>query len=188
MPTVLAHAALGGVLAAGAPDGPRLRRLALAAALCAALPDADVVAFAFGIPYGHPLGHRGLTHGLPFALALGLAASAWVAPGVSWRARPRLVAAAVLVLATASHGLLDMATDAGRGVGLFVPFHDERIFWPWRPIPTSPIGVGAFLRGDAAGILGFELRWLVAPAAAVAMAVRLGRRAGRSGPEAPPGA
>jgi hypothetical protein len=75
-------------------------------------------------------------------------------------------------------------------VGLFVPFHDERIFWPWRPIPTSPIGVGAFLRGDAGGILGFELRWLVAPAVGVAMAVRLGRRAGRpgGGPEAPPGA
>ena len=33
----------------------------------AMLPDADVIAFHFGIPYVHPLGHRGLTHSIVFA-------------------------------------------------------------------------------------------------------------------------
>jgi inner membrane protein len=183
VPTVLAHAAVGASLAAGAPlaGDARLRiRLALAAALLAALPDADVVGFALGIPYGHPLGHRGLSHGLPFALVAGLAATPWVAPGGAWRTRRRAGVAAALVLATASHGLLDMATDAGRGVGLFVPFDMRRLFWPWRPIPTSPIGVEAFLRGRAGAILAFELRWLVAPCILAAVGlVRLRRRRAR---------
>lgn len=128
MPTVLAHAGLGAALGAFAPRGLAPGRLSLLAALAAVLPDVDVAGFALGVPYGHPLGHRGLTHGLAFALATGALLAPLAAPGVGWRGSPRLVAAALLALATASHGLLDAATDAGRGVGLFVPFADARIF------------------------------------------------------------
>jgi len=40
--------------------------------VCAVLPDADVLAFVFGIPYGHVLGHRGITHSILFSLILAL--------------------------------------------------------------------------------------------------------------------
>ena len=36
----------------------------------AVLPDADVLAFSFGVPYHHVLGHRGFTHSFFFAAAL----------------------------------------------------------------------------------------------------------------------
>src|SRR2546423_14887298 len=42
-------------------------------ALCAVVPDVDVIGFAFGIRYGDMLGHRGLTHSLAFAFVLALA-------------------------------------------------------------------------------------------------------------------
>src|SRR5438477_13211390 len=50
-----------------APRGALLKACAAFAAL-AMLPDADVIAFAFGIPYEHPFGHRGATHSFVFAL------------------------------------------------------------------------------------------------------------------------
>ena len=34
--------------------------------LCSIIPDADVIAFRFGIPYSHWLGHRGITHSIFF--------------------------------------------------------------------------------------------------------------------------
>jgi len=52
------------------------------------------------------------------------------------------------VALVASHPLLDALTDGGLGVALLWPFSAERFFFPWRPIPVSPIGVGFFsLRG-----------------------------------------
>ena len=39
-------------------------------AICAALPDIDVLGFSFVIRYRDMLGHRGLTHSLPFALVI----------------------------------------------------------------------------------------------------------------------
>jgi inner membrane protein len=42
----------------------------VAGAVCAALPDVDVLSFRFGIAYGDLLGHRGLTHSLLFAAGL----------------------------------------------------------------------------------------------------------------------
>ncbi len=165
MATVFTHAFLGAALARiGSPGVPK-RRLAIAAAACAALPDVDVAAFALGIPYEHPLGHRGATHSLAFAAALGALVATWLVPrprGRSWFAT-----AALLACATASHGLLDAMTDAGLGVGFFLPFDDARFFAPWRPLSTSPIatsasGVAAFFAGPALRILAneFVVIWL----------------------------
>ncbi|PIQ21731.1 MAG: hypothetical protein COW65_07325 [Cytophagales bacterium CG18_big_fil_WC_8_21_14_2_50_42_9] len=47
-------------------------RFWLVGIFCAILPDADVLAFVFGIPYGHVLGHRGITHSILFSLILAL--------------------------------------------------------------------------------------------------------------------
>src|SRR5262245_1633660 len=41
-------------------------------ALCAVLPDADVIGFSWGVGYGSMWGHRGLSHSLCFALLLSI--------------------------------------------------------------------------------------------------------------------
>jgi inner membrane protein len=128
------HVAVG--LAAGSyvAGGGRRRELALAWVAfvgLSLLADLDVIAFAFGVPYAAPFGHRGASHSLAVALTLGGLIALW---------RPRIGVVAALVLA--SHGLLDTLTDGGRGVALFWPFSDERLFAPWRPIPVAPIGRG----------------------------------------------
>ena len=98
----LAHVAVG--LAAGRAWSGRRSSAALAAFVAASLlPDADVIAFLFGIPYADPFGHRGASHSLAFAAAVGLAAAAVsAARGGRW-ARLGLLTAAVV----ASHPLLD---------------------------------------------------------------------------------
>jgi inner membrane protein len=174
VPTVFTHAFVGGALAAGAPRGIPRARLAAAAAIVAVLPDLDVAAFALGIPYADPLGHRGLSHSLPFAAVSGVLAALLVArpdtPGW-WRA------ATLLVLAAASHGLLDAFTDGGLGVGLFIPLSDSRFFFPWRPLSVSPIGAEAFFRGGAGEVLLSELVWVWLPTAALlAFAARRARK------------
>lgn len=147
---------------AGAARTPVPRRtLCIVAAALAVLPDLDVLAFRLGIPYAHPLGHRGVSHSLAFAFVAAFPAALWLTRrlGPGQLARVTLV----LALATASHGLLDALTDAGLGVGFFLPFHDARVFFPWRPLATSPIGVGAFFRGPAASILANEVVFVWVP-------------------------
>jgi len=136
----LLHVAVG--IAAGRLLTPRGRSpLApmLGMAALSMLPDADVLAFSFGIPYDHPFGHRGATHSLAFAA--GMAA---VVGAAARRAGSRRAAriAAVVGLVVASHPVLDAMTTGGLGVALWWPVSDRRIFLPWRPIPVAPIGRG----------------------------------------------
>jgi inner membrane protein len=162
MPTLLGHVAPALALAPAFASRGTPRRLWVLGALCAAAPDLDVLAFALGVPYGHPLGHRGLWHSAPFAAFAALCVTRLAFP----RARPgfsRLRAFAYLFLATASHGLLDAATDGGLGVALLAPFDERRIFWPLRPIAVSPLGVDAFLSARGAAVLASELRWIWLP-------------------------
>ena len=125
----------------------RLGRTSLALVAAAYLPDADVVAFVFGIPYAHPWGHRGAAHSIVFAVLVGVLAYGWARLRAS-EAPARWGLA--ITIACLSHPLLDMLTDGGLGVGLFWPVSDARLFFPWRPLPVAPIG-GAFL--SKAGLL-----------------------------------
>lgn len=181
MPTAFTHALCGAALSTLAPREFRGRALGTALAVVAALPDLDVLAFRFGIPYAHPLGHRGFSHSLAFALFMGLMLLPLLHRGVPlarWRsARLFLVIAA----ACASHGILDAFTDAGLGVGFFIPFDDARYFFPWRPLLTSPIGIGSFLSGRGVDILANELIWIWLPIGAL-LALRFSiRRASGNG-------
>src|SRR5437899_2314415 len=69
MPTVMSHAIAALAL------GPAFRRAGWparvwwAAAICAAVPDADVLGVFAGVPLGSLLGHRGLTHSPGFRSA-----------------------------------------------------------------------------------------------------------------------
>ena len=173
MPTVVTHALSG--LALGAPfaGSSGRARIWLAGAACAALPDVDVIGFRFGVHYGDLLGHRGLTHSLPFAVAL----SALVV--VLFRARLHHRALALwlyLFVATASHGCLDALTDGGLGVAFFSPFSNARYFFPVRPIAVSPIGLAPFVSGRGLAVLWSEIRWVWLPFAAFAAMALAWRR------------
>src|SRR5215212_11972234 len=143
----------------------------LAGVACSMLPDADVVAFHFGVSYGDLLGHRGLTHSLLFAALI----SAAVLALFRNRARDeRLRIGLFLLIATASHGLLDALTNGGLGVAFFAPLHDERFFFPVQPIEVSPIGP-AFFSARGLRVIQSELLWVWLPALAVA-SIALGWR------------
>jgi inner membrane protein len=105
-------------------------------------PDFDVIGFPLGIRYADPLGHRGAAHSFVFAIFTGIV----VGLLARWMKAPAIKAAIVATLVVASHPVLDAFTDGGLGVALFWPFSNERIFWPWQPIPVAPIGLGFFSR------------------------------------------
>jgi inner membrane protein len=116
------------------------------------LPDADVVAFAFGVAYEDPWGHRGATHSLLFGAAIG-AAAAIAAPLFGLRRVKMWLLASLVVI---SHPLLDTLTDGGLGCALFWPFDLARYFALWRPIPVSPLGLD-FLSLSGAFVAAVEL-------------------------------
>ena len=176
MPSV-GHVAVG--LAAArfpvATNGRERVAWALTLVILSCAPDADVIAFALGIPYAAPFGHRGATHSLVVA-ALCAAAVAAVA---AWRKLPARRMGLIAGLVVASHGLLDTLTDGGLGCALLWPFSNERFFAPWTPIPVAPIG-RAFLSLEGARIAAIELAAFV-PFLIYAIwpALRRGRRATR---------
>jgi len=132
--------------------------MALALA-CAVLPDFDALGLWLGIPYDHALGHRGLTHSLPFSLALA---------GVGTLLAPELGAAPsivflVLLVSAASHGLLDAMTNGGLGIAFFSPFSNRRYFLPWRVIEVSPLGLFEIFSWRGLRVLGSEARYVWIP-------------------------
>src|SRR5262249_57642538 len=80
------------------------------------------------------------------------------------------------LLSPASPGLLAPATDGVLGLALLAPFDARRIFFPFRPIAVSPLGIAAFLSARGAAILASELVWVWAPCALLAGGLLLWRR------------
>src|SRR5688572_30782373 len=108
MPSIVAHAVAGAALATALSAPRARRRVALTAALCAALPDIDALGRPFGnLAYESAFGgHRGITHSLAFALLIGAVVAWGFFRDPAWNGlRPRLWA--VFSLATASHPLFD---------------------------------------------------------------------------------
>ena len=151
--------------------------------LCAMMPDADVVAFSFGIPYGHMLGHRGLTHSLPFAVMTGLLVTALAFRGVPFFSRSWWGLVVYFSLVTASHGILDAFTDGGLGVAFFAPFDGTRHFFPWRPLRVSPIGSDAFFTTRGLETLLSEIKWIWIPSLlSIGVALATRRRTPKKSP------
>lgn len=151
------------VLGLGAVVAPARtpKRIWAWAVILALLPDLDVLGFSAGIPYAHPWGHRGMTHSALAAGVMTLAAWAWEGRRESALASWRM--GAFLFLAALSHGLLDAMTSGGLGVGFALPFLDQRVFLPWRPIRVSPIGA-AFFSARGLRVLASEALWIGVPA------------------------
>ena len=150
----------------------------LAGATLSVLPDLDVIGFGFGIRYEDLLGHRGLSHSLltavMFAGVISLALSRQNVISVS-----RLFV--FLLLAMASHGVLDAMTNGGLGVAFFSPFNNARYFFRFTPIEVSPIGVGRFFSQRGIAVIVSEVKWLWLPSAAVvALAILVRRLKGSS--------
>ncbi len=149
---------------AAAPTPPTRRRLVGtmgALALLSLLPDADVIAFKFGIPYAHPFGHRGASHSIAFALICG--ALAYAAARLSTWNADRVRIAVVVFAIVVSHPLLDAMTDGGLGVALFWPISDARVFAPWRPLPVAPIGARFFTTSAGWSVAAREFLFFVPP-------------------------
>jgi inner membrane protein len=180
MPSAFTHAVVGAAISTLAPRRFRGAKLAIVLAVAAAAPDADVLAFGFGIPYAHLLGHRGLTHSLPFAFLVAVMLWSWLARG-SLRSRAGGELFLIILLACASHGVLDAFTDAGLGVGFFVPFSDARFFFPWRPILTSPLSGREFFSAKGVAILRNEVEWIWLPIGLMVGATALTRRLAQRG-------
>ena len=179
MPTVFSHsiAALA-VGKAVAPTGMPMK-FWVASAVCAALPDIDVVSFSFGVRYDEMLGHRGITHSFSFALALGVLVVLAFFRDVPMFSSHWFLLVVYFFVVTSSHALLDALTNGGLGVALFAPFSNDRYFFPWRPIEVSPIGVGAFLSQRGLRVILSELKWIWLPSGVVfLLSIVLRRRAG----------
>ena len=179
MPTIFSHTIVATAAARWWP-GRIPARFWTWTAVCAMLPDIDVIAFSFGIPYEAMFGHRGFTHSFFFAALVGAAATRHLLhrPGSdSHRSASdshRLVLFFWFTAVTASHGLLDALTNGGRGIAFFAPFSDHRYFFPWRPIQVSPIGVG-FFSSRGLRVLASEAGWIWVPSAIIAASARLFR-------------
>src|SRR5687767_8426183 len=135
MPSSFAHAAAGAALTSVVAHAPT-RRLLIAAAVCAALPDVDALGRPFGnLSYeGAFGGHRGFTHSILFAILAG-AVAAWIFRRdvvVARDAQFRLWLA--FAVAIASHGVLDALSTIGNGVAFWAPFSWTHYEFVWQPL------------------------------------------------------
>jgi inner membrane protein len=144
--------------------------------VCAVLPDADVIGFAWGVRYDALWGHRGLSHSLCFALLLspGVVKLVWRHDATgSWQWCTRVLYFSIV---TASHGVLDAMTDGGRGIAFLAPFDTTRYFFPWRPVRVSPISIRAFFSAWGLQILGTEVVFIWLPTTLLCGVIHLYRR------------
>ncbi|MCG8636717.1 MAG: metal-dependent hydrolase [Desulfobacterales bacterium] len=174
MPTIMTHALAGAALGQAAPAGIPKFRLSVCLGCAAMLPDLDVIMFALKIPYSHVLGHRGFSHSVIFAMVL--------APLITWLAgyaadpKRYFNTGLIFLAAILSHGILDALTDAGLGVGFFIPFTDERHFLPWRPVMTASLNPSSFLSRETLRILESEAVYIWLPLTAVIFLFSIIRR------------
>jgi len=170
MATIFTHALVAGAISVFSPSEPSAYggkvprfRLIASMVLLATIPDVDSLAFRYGIPYEDVFGHRGFTHSLIFSISLAVIVGLLVFRAIGIGSKVWWYIVFLLCLAGMSHGILDAFTDAGLGVGFFIPFDVDRYFFPWRPIDTSPVSIRAFFDGPAQIILLNEFVWVVLP-------------------------
>ncbi len=138
-------------------------KIALLAIGCSVVPDADVLAFRFGIPYEHPFGHRGFTHSLFFAVLFALMVRYLFFYKTPWGSKKGWWLWLLFFLCTASHGLLDGMTTGGRGIAYFGPFDNTRYFLPWRVIQVSPLSAKRFFSSWGWQVIKSEAVWIGIP-------------------------
>lgn len=176
MPTALTHAAAGITTAYVLAARRDSFMLWVNVVLLSVMADFDVIAFRLGVPYAHTFGHRGFFHSLLFASVAGLFFSMMFYAGKSKFSCSYIRLLLVFMLASSLHPLLDMFTNGGLGIGLFIPFSSERLFFPDRPIRVSPIGIRNFFSDWGIRVIISELRLVILPSCIVVFTVFLMRR------------
>jgi inner membrane protein len=164
----MSHAVVGLTFGTLSAFPRRRRAFWLASALLPVLPDLDVAGRAVGIAFHSPWGHRGVSHSFAAAAVVGVVAALLLHRGLGARPAPLAV---YFALITASHGVLDALTDGGPGVAFLAPVDATRYFFPWRPIPVSPLATNFF---SAWGwrVFTAELAMIWLPAGLVALLAR----------------
>lgn len=163
MPTFFSHAVSAVAIGKLLPIKQTTIKFWLLAIFCAMIPDADVLAFDFGIPYAHMFGHRGFSHSLFFAFLLGIVITTLFYRNFRLFSRKWWLYAFFFSLITASHGILDAMTSGGLGIAFFAPFDTTRYFLPFRPIKVSPIGISRFFSEWGFKVVLSELFWIWLP-------------------------
>lgn len=172
MPSILSHPAVPVALGLALGRNYISPRLLGVGIFCSILPDLDVIAFRLDIAYTHELGHRGASHSLSFAFLLGM-----LALFSAQRLQSSRTSAFMFVtISSASHGLLDMLTNGGKGVALFWPFSSERWFFSWQPIQVSPLSLNRFFSEAGIAVLYSEILWIWLPAVLVYFSIDWLRR------------
>lgn len=160
MPTIITHAAVPLCLGVGLGMRTIPPRLLLTGVVLAMLPDADVLAFKFGVAYGNAFGHRGFTHSLFFAFITPVLCALI---GLQWFKAPQLRCWAFLTVSLLSHSLLDSVTTGGKGVGWLWPWSDERFFAPWQVIKVAPFALSRYNTPYGHQVILSELLWVWLP-------------------------
>ena len=168
----MSHAVVGVALGQLTAYPRRRRAFWLLSGLLPVLPDLDVFGRAVGIPFYSAWGHRGVSHSLLAAAVIGIVAALLVHRRLG--ARPALLAV-YFALITASHGVLDALTTGGPGVAFFAPFDSTRYFFPWRPIPVSPLA-SHFFSAWGWRVFTAELAMIWLPAGVLVLLARVVRR------------
>ena len=132
------------------------------------LPDADVIAFRFGIPYQSQWGHRGFTHSIAFALIVGLLCTFFS----RYFQNKKTTVFWWTFLSLLSHSFFDALTNGGLGVAVFWPITSERFFLPWQVVEVSPIGVRGFLSMRGVQVILSEIVWIWLPCVALSVGFR----------------
>lgn len=137
-------------------------QLLLLGMFCTIVPDADVIAFDFGIPYGHLFGHRGFTHSIFFSVLLSVIILMLFYRKQFAITKQWLPLFIYFFLCTFSHTFFDAMTNGGKGVAMFAPFYNERIFLPWRPIQVAPLSWDGLMSdwGRRVLISEFKVIWI----------------------------
>ena len=169
MATIITHAITGAAFGQAAPAGIPKLRLFTCLACAAILPDADVIMFSLGYPYGHPLGHRGFSHSIVFAGILAPILAFVAIPKRRFSIKIYIQTAFICFFAMLSHGILDAITDAGLGVGFFIPWNEDRYFLPWRPVMTATLNPSAFFSNATLEVLKNEIRLIWLPLAGISL-------------------
>ena len=174
MASVFGHAILAGAAGTALKKELRNPKVIVLGIICAAMPDADILSFRFGIPYEAFWGHRGFTHSIFFGALFGLLIT------VLFHFKSRLKDKGILALyysfCTISHGVLDGMTTGGRGIAYFSPFDNERYFLPFRKIMVSPLGASRFFSEWGMEVIKSEALWIGLPSVIFAALVMIFRK------------
>ena len=168
----MSHAVVGVTLGTLASFTHRRPTFWVVSAVLPVLPDLDVFGRAFGISFYSTWGHRGVSHSFVAAAIIGALAALLLHRRLDVRPAPLAVYFAAI---TASHGVLDALTNGGPGVAFFAPFDPTRYFFPWRPIPVSPL-VSNFFSEWGWRVFTAELAIIWLPAAFVVLLASFLRR------------